>query len=236
MDRFATRPTAYSPTSFADAHRWMRLCKLLIGQHPGRVVIIKDSHVIEVHWSAAGLAFSLLHIAYVIGSMIVLICSNLHEFRRHAIIDLNVSYVQKFIVHGLNTVNVYALFAQLVWHRRCVHDQNSIMLRLEQQFSVIGINVELQRHRTYIRSLLWAIGCVAFNLFHLSYSFYLIITVDPPWMWLVVVVGIIMLPTIYRQSMVFFYLYDLAETKRHFTQLNDVLRDVVQAERLKASK
>lgn len=234
IDRCATNQTPYSQSTVVDTCRWIKLCKLLIGQHPGHVVIIKDSHtpIIEVHWSMTGVAISILHAALAIGSMIVLMCSNLYEFRRFAIIDLDLSYVQKFIVNGLNVVNVYVLFVKLYWHRRCLHDQHSLMLMLERQFSVIGIGVELQHRRTYIRSVLWAICFVVFNLVYLSNSIYHIISAELPWMWLVVAVVMMLLPTVYKQSMVLFFLYDLAETKRHFIQLNDILRAVLQAERL----
>lgn len=234
IDRFSVHRTSSSPSTVADATRCMMLCKQLIGQHPGSVVIIQNSNapIIYVHWSKAGLAISLLHIAYAIVSMMLLMCSDLYEFRRISIIDLDLSYVQKLIVNGLNIVNVYVLFIQLFWHRRCVRDRNALMVMLERQFSEIGIAVELQRRRTYIRSVLWAIGFVVFNLLYLSYAFYIVVLADPPWKWLIVVVAMIILPTVYRQSMVLFYLYDLAETKRHFIQLNDVLRTVLQAERL----
>lgn len=240
IDRFSIRRhSSYSPkNTLADASRCMMLCKLLIGQHPGRVVIIEDFEVpvVEVYWSTSGVAISILHTVYVSGSMMLLMRSNLNEFRQFAIIDLDLSYVQKFIVNLLNILNMYALFIQLFWHRRCVHDRHSLMILLERNFSKIGIDVELQRYRTYIRSVLWAIGFVVFNLFHLSYSVYLFALADPPWMWIVVAIALIMLPTIYRVSMVIFYLYDLAETKRHFIQLNDVLLAVLHAERLKAAK
>lgn len=234
IDRFPTgRPHI---ATMADASRWIILCKLLIGHHPGRVVIINDSDapVCEVHWSMPGVAISILHIAYAIGGMIVLMCSDLKEFRSFAINDMDLSYVQKIIVNGLNIVNVYVLFMQLPGHRRCLYDRNSLMLMLERHFSAIGIGLELQRRRTYVRSVLWAIGFVAFNVIHLSYSFYILILAKLPWMWLVVAIAMIILPTVYRQSMVLFFLCDLAETRRHFLQLNDVLHIVFQAERLKA--
>lgn len=226
--------STYNPTTVADASRWMMLCKLIIGQHPGRIVITKKSYspIIAVHWSMVGLAFSIIYIAYAVIGVVVMLCINLPEIRSLSVNDTDLSRVQSIVVHGLNNFSMYVLFIRLFWHRNHVRDRISLMVDMERQFSEVGIPVKLQRRRTYVRSVLWSFGFVMFNLFFLSYSFY--VAVGFSFKIFVVVVAMLIMPTLYRQSLVLFYMYDLAETKRFFIQLNEILREVLQAERGRA--
>lgn len=221
----------------ADANRWIVFCKLIIGHHPGRVVIKQNSHepIIAVKWSTFGIAFTILHIACGIVGMVFVMNMKVREIRSFTLMDSDLNWVQGIIVTALNICNMYVLFIRLFWHRSCVHDRISLLLEMERQFANVGITVKLQRHRTYIRSILWAIGFVAFNMFHLSYSIFIIALTDLPWAILMLAVTVAIMPAVYKQSALLFYLYDLAETQRFFIQLNKVLSDVLEAERKRAA-
>lgn len=233
IDRFSADRITYNPSTLVDASRWMVLCKLIVGQHPSRAGIINKSPapIVAVRWSMVGLAFSILHIIFAISGMIIMMCINVHEVRSFTVIDSDLSWVQLLIVTGLNIFNMYVLFIRLFWHRSCVSRRISLMLQLERQFADVGITVELQRRRTYVRSILWSIVFVIFNFFNLSYSFYMIVMAVLPWNIIVIFVAMAIMPSVYKQSMVLFYLYDLAETKRFLIHLNEILRAVLQAER-----
>lgn len=236
IDRFSNRRSSYNPTTVADASRWVMLCKLLIGQHPSRVVITQrtPAPIVAVHWSMVGMAFSVIYITFAIVGMVVMFCIKSQEIGRLFLTDTNVSKVQGFFVAGLNVFSMYVLFIRLFWHRNNVRDRISLMIEMERHFSEVGIPVQLQRRRTYVRSVLWSFGFVMYFLYNCCYSLHISLMANHPFATMVVAIAMVVMPAFYRQSMVLFCLHDLTETKRFFIQLNEVLREVLQAERRRA--
>lgn len=228
------------PLTIADSNHWMKLCKMCVGIHPGRAVIKKDSIVqktqVTVYWSAFGVSLTALHIFYVTMSLVILTCTQLFEYQNMTIIDTNMALLEGLIVTGLHLINVVVIFVHLVWHRRIVHKQTIILLALEQRFAELGIDAEIQRHRTCERAFISALGFIAFFMLHLGHLVFYVPMVNFPWATIVVLVAVVLLPTIYKQSFVYFFLYDLSETRRNFDLLNGILRNVLDLERSQAAQ
>lgn len=229
---FSILRSSYNPTTVADANRWITLCKLIVGLHPVRINIIEKWHVpiIAIHWSMVGVAISIIHITSSIVGIVVMNCINF-QMSSLTVINSDISRAQGIVVYGLWSFNMYVVFIRLFWHRSSERDRITLMLDIERLFSDVGIPVKLQRRRTYVRSALWAIGFVVFSLLYLSYALYVLIKANHPFAILVVAFTIFIMPSVYKQSAIFFYIYDLAETERSLIQLNEVLRGVLQEER-----
>lgn len=213
---------------------------MYIGLHPGRTAIITDSFArkrqVTVHLSGVGVSLTTLHIAYTTISIVILTCTNLFEYQNMTIIGTNMALMQGLIVTGLNLINVAVIFVRLLWHRKIVRKQTIMLLAIEQRFAELGIDMEIQRHRTFKRAFFWAIGFFALFMLHVSYLIFFVPMENFPWATIVVLVAVLLLPTIYKQSFVYFFLYDLSETRKNFELLNFILRALVDLERSQAAQ
>lgn len=222
------------PCSVADSNHWMILCKMYIGLHPGRAVIVNDSFAqkrkVIVHLSAVGVSLTALHIVYTTMSFVILTCTDLFEYQNMTITDTYMAHMEGLIVTGLNLMNVAVIFVRLLWHRKVVQNQMILLLTLEQRFAELGVDVEIHRHHTYKRAFCWAIGFFALFMLHLGHLIFYVPMENFSWATIVVVVAILLLPTIYKQSFVYFFLYDLSEVRTNVELLNSLLRNVLDLE------
>lgn len=225
------------PRTIADANHWIVLCKMLIGLHPCRAVIVKDSFAHEeqvtVQLSVLGVSLTVLHVAYTTISIVILTCTNLFEFHNMTIVDTNMALMEGLLVTGLSFLNTAVIFVRLLWHRKIVHTQTIMLHALEQRFAELGINVEIQRYCTSKRAFFWAIGFIALFMIHLGHLILYVPMKNFPLPTIVVLISVLLLPTIYKQFFVYFFLYDLSELRRYIELLNYILRAELDIERLK---
>lgn len=227
------------PATIPDANHWMTLCKMYIGLHPGRAVTATDSvtqkRQVTVYLSPVGVSLTVLHIAYTIMSIVILTCTNQFKFRNMTIDNTNMALMEGLILTGLNFIHVAVIFFRLLWHREMVHMQTIMLLALERRFAELGIDVEIRRRRTFKRAFFWAIGFFALFMVHLAHLIFFVPMENFPWATIVVFVAVLLLPPIYKQSFVYFFLYDLSETRRNIELLNCILLTVLDFERSSAA-